>query len=288
MTIENTQTIGDAYWGKQGQFKVLKEKSDRCLYKYKEITNMVLEHKKIFQLVFKNFNPERKKLGIFVLNTYYDSRKGNKKWIHSETEVEENKRWFYNEVCLNTTGISLLQIGAVQATDILGERENNWLYCMETLKDKIASDKFKEVLKEEKLDILNKVLDGIEVLKSTSDFIQEKKLKYFEIKTDNNAFKKKNVSSRYIQLEVNTEDVRCSLLNTKEKTYNDIDFYINNLSHDDAIIAEQIQEELISALDWCYSELETTSNKIREHLIKLKGYFTKQLIIMNLTQGDSI
>jgi len=277
----NDKSIGNAYWNKQGTFKVIKEKSDKCSDKYKEIVNMISTCKDIFGLVFKNFYPERKQLGVFLLDEHYSHDKKDKKWIMSEKEVKENRKWFYSELCLNTMGISLLSIGGVKSNSIL-DRSNEWVYNMTALKDKIIMDKLKGVLKAEKIELLNKMLENVEILEYKSEYIKEQKLNYFKIKTDENAFKKENKSSKYIKFDLSCGGVRCFFLNKKESTYEDNDFNLENLDLNSAIIVEQTYDELCSCLDEYYICLEKQANTITEHLNKLKGYFNKQLIIMTL------
>jgi hypothetical protein len=282
----NSRTIGDAYWSKQKEFKIIKEKADMCSDKEKEIEKSISECKNIIELVFKNLYPERKQLGIFLLSQNYSHDGKDAKWRVSEKEVKDNKRWIYSEVCLNTMGISLLSIGGVKSNSMLEGRSSNWLYNLIALKDKIAMDKLKELLKEEKLEILNKALENIEVLEYESEFIKEQPLKYFRINTAGNSFKKDNKSSKYIKFDVSCGGVRCYLLNKKESSYEDNDFNLESLGLDDAIIVEQTKDELISALEEYHIYLEQKSNMMLEHLNKLKGYFTKQLIIMTLTKGE--
>jgi hypothetical protein len=199
MEYKNSKQIIDTINSKQDILKILKDKATKCGKENDEIGKIQNECLEIFKLVMKNFNSERKELGIYILNDYHSNEKFKKELVIGKKNVPKDGQWYYNELCLNNTGFSLLSDGGIKSSSILEERRDGWVSNIIKLKDKSIQGILKESLREEKFEILQKVLNGIEVLKYEDEMLKEKELKYSVCDFHNGNFNIKEVKTKFMK-----------------------------------------------------------------------------------------
>lgn len=286
--LKNSRTIVDAYCEQQSRFEEISDKAIVCCEKSVKIENRISEIINIFDAVFKNFYPERKQLGIYLLRDNWGDGKKMKKWIVSESNLPENNKWYYNELCLNNIGFTLLPWSGTKSFSIIegGRNHEATLYNLEALQDKIVSDALKDILKQEKLDLLNKILEGIDILKYNNKFTKEQAIKYVNLNSSGFTKETHNVkkcSGKYIQLEASgLRNLMFRIMNQKENNYQDEKFNLVSLDFGSTLITEQITDEILRAIEEYTLFLEVKEKAIEEYFEKTKDKFIKELICLNL------
>ena len=287
MEFKNSKQIIDTIDSKKDILKILKDKAAKCGKENQEIGKIQNECLEIFRLVMKNFSSTRKELDVWVLNDYYnDSKKFKKRIVIGKKNVPKEGSWYYNELCLNNTGFSLLSEGGIKSSSIFDERRGGWVSNVIKLKDISIQDILKENLREEKFEILQKILNGIEVLKYEDEMLKEKELKYSVCNFRNGSFAIKEVKTKFMKFIADGLRTQCYVLKDKNTSYEDTDITPQNLNYGSVVMIEQLQEELLIGFDEYYIHLNEQKKKIQDYYKQLKNDFTKELIVMALNKSN--
>jgi hypothetical protein len=287
MEYKNSKQIIDTINSKRDILKILKDKAAKCGKENEEIGKIQSECFDIFKLVMRNFSSTRKELDIWVLNDYYnDSKKFKSKVLIGKKNVPKDGSWYYNELCLNNTGFSLLSDGGIKSSSILEERRDGWVSNIIKLKDKSIQGILKESLREEKFEILQKVLNGIEVLKYEDEMLKEKELKYSVCDFHNGNFNIKEVKTKFMKFRADGLRTQCYVLKDKNTSYEDTDITPQDLNYESIVMIEQLQEELLIGFDEYYIHLNEQKKKMKDYFTQLKQDFTKELIVMALNKSN--
>ena len=285
--MTNTTKIIDTYVYQNDTFKDLRNKAEKSIDVHKEIGEIVDKSNKIIRDVFTKFISKRVKLGIYLLKPYYvDMRKEKKekkeKIVIPKDKKYKNKDWHYDELCINNTGFSLLPPYGVNSISILDGNSDDKQYYLSILEDKRIMSRLKSILPEDRLGILNSVLKDIELLKYDCVFTKEKTLKFNKIKRDSGIFKKEKNKTKYIILKLGNGVCECALSDIKTFSYYGRNMDLTCLNIDDALILEQVSDEVSVCLDECYDRVIKKKEVLVEYLNTLEDRLHKELIIMAL------
>jgi hypothetical protein len=287
MEYKNSKQIIDTINSKRDILKILKDKAAKCGKENEEIGKIQSECLDIFKLVMRNFSSTRKELDIWLHNDYYtDSKKFKKSVVIGKANVPKDGSWYYNELCLNNTGFSLLSDGGINSSSILEERRDGWVSNIIKLKDKSIQGILKESLREEKFEILQKVLNGIEVLKYEDEMLKEKELKYSVCDFHNGNLNIKEVKTKFMKFRADGLRTQCYVLKDKNTSYEGIDITPQDLNYESIVMIEQLQEELLIGFDEYYIHLNEQKKKMKDYFTQLKQDFTKELIVMALNKSN--
>jgi len=286
MEYKNSRQIIDAIENHKAVIKELQEKANKCGKENFEIGKIQNECLDIFQMVMKNFSSTRIELGIYFLNNWYVNESKEKKIVIGEENIPKNNRYHYEELCLHNTGFSLLSEGGIKSSSILEKGNDNFIRNLVRIKDKSVQKIVKEKLREEKFEILQKILNGIEVLDYEKFILKTKNLKYNDCDFSTDAFNIKVLKYENLKFNAEGATIKCIFLKNKEETYSDIYINPSDLNYEAVMIIEQSQEELLNGLDEFYIYLNEKKNKMKEYLTQIKTDFTKELIVMALNNQN--
>lgn len=281
MEIKNSSRIYDAYCEQQNKFDSIKEKAKECVKINIETQDAIMKCKEIFEVVFKNFNPERKPLDIYLRRNHYNDTKKEAKWIIGKENIKGNC-WYYSELCLNNIGLTLLPTYGEKSFNIVCDDIEQTIYNLTALKDKIPMNKLKEVLKPEKLKLLNRLIENVEILKLDNKYVKPQKLEFFRIDSSYEAFQKEKCKTNFLQLNGDRSYLRCKCMEKKDSVYGDVDFALTTLEYSSSLILEQISEEITILLKEYCIYLEQRKKAVEDHYNNMKEKFIKELICLNL------
>ena len=160
------------------------------------------------------------------------------------------------------------------------------MYYLSLLSDKLVMKELKKVLTDSKLKLLEKVLEDINLLVYEENFTKEQKLHFYQIKNKDGAFIINQTTTKILRMKIGSEFCKCILQKTKEGDYSDESINLVSLDVDNALIVEQIQDEILVCLGEYYKVLEQKKNILNTYLIKLEDRLNKELIIISLQKKD--
>ena len=281
--MTNTSIILDTYIEKNNLFQKTKHKAQKCIDTHNEIKNILGKSHMIIKNTLSKFSSDRKQLGIFILKEgYLDDNKSLGKIITDKTNIPKEKHWYYDELCVNKNGFSLLPTYGSKSFDILGETYDKSIYWLSLLQDKIILNKLKTILKKDKFDLLNKILKDIITLKYSPEYKKEQAVEVSKLERNGGTFKRSKIKGKNIVLKISNGDCICSLKEANSSTYYDKTLNLVNLDIDSAILLEQAKDEIWLCLDEHYKILIEKKKELTEYFTNLEDRLHKELIVMAL------
>jgi len=282
--IKNSSEIARIYSEKENNFKAIKEKATKCIKSHEKIEELRSSTKEVFDVVLKNLYTERKPLGVFLLNKSYIGgfTKNSKSWFIGEKNLPKDNTWYYSNLCLNQIGLTLLPSGGQKSFSIIDDIVNTMVYNLMAIQNVDVWAVLKSELKQEKFELLTKLLEGVEILEYKSSF--DKKIDLiFKSFSEGDVFNSENEHKKIININLE-QGATLSLYIKKEegRSFSDeIDLVKPSLR--EAIVLEQIAEEILLALDEYYNLLEDYRPKLEDYVNNLKGKFLKELMLLKIT-----
>jgi len=283
--MTNTRTLIDGYIEQNNKFMKLQDKAQKCIECDKEITKIIDKSNDIIRDVFTKFSSDRKKLGIFILRKHHynkDDEKETPQILMSEEFLKKNRNYYYEELCVNNTGFSLLPTYGRNSTSILDHSNDEKRYYLSVIKDKRIMDKLKETIHEDKLSLLNRVLQDIELLEYDNGYEKSQKLTFYKLKTQRGTFKEEKTKSHSIKIRLGNGSCRCSLREDNSSHYYDTSSDLVQLDIGSGIVFEQVRDEVLTFINECYIDLTKKKEVMTEYLTKLEERLHKELIVMAL------
>ena len=280
--MTNTTTLIDSYIGQNNKFMKLKDKAQKCIDCDSKINEIRSKSNNIIRDVLVNFSPDRKRLGIFIIKKGYSDNNGkNPSIITDEKKLPKDNRWHYEELCVNKMGFSLLSIYGVKSVSILDTNTDDEIYYLSMLKDKRIMTKLKDILNEDKLNLLDKVLQDIELLRYDNIYEKKQVLVFYKLKSSNGIFKGEKTKSNSIKIRLGNGSCKC-MLQEDDSTFYGESSKLESLDIDSGLVIEQVRDEVLCFLNEVYIDITTKKEVMTEYLTKLEERFNNELIVLAL------
>jgi len=284
MEKQNSNTIFEAYTNQKSKFCEIENQAKKCKDTTDAMANIRHECISLYKQVFTKFCSKREKLGLYVRGSGYGTEDKNP-YTGWKTTVDKENRYGWKELCLNTMGFSLLPTYGEKSDSIFNMPDKEIVLFFMSLTEPIVMDKLKDLLSEEKLNLLTRAITNIRDI-TYCNYIERKKGYDFTTTNKESSSMEKN-RCKGDDITITTASGYCYILfglNTRINTWNTNEKEINilDISLYDKIAVEQTIEEITYMLSEYRKELVIQEKKHSDYLNKLKEEFTNELIIMSL------
>ena len=238
-----TTKIIEAYKENEFKFKEISDLSERISLEIGKKTEVFNEIKRIYTILFRNFNTKR---------------------IETPVMLENSKQVF-----INKEGISIKHYKYDINSSYIDGGSTKFIECIKLLKEK--KEELLKYIRENKQGLFNGFLENVEKLKPKEEFNKILEKKWVIIEKDEEMIETNNIS-------INTRNIKITPIKDGEEQFKMFVRY-NNPDLEDKLIIEQIYDELKEVLgEYLKSEQENLKDA-NIFLEDIKTKFAKELII---------